>query len=153
MGGVCVAGLGELEKTAPEAASAVRRRAASTVARQAAAFQAGRVGRFESPAEEERFYARFESDPCPALDPDSGACVVYAWRPICCRTYGPSVRIGGDDLPPCPLCFKGASPGAIDAARRTIDVEDQETPLTTRVEALSGHHGMTTVAFAIGGVE
>ena len=98
--------------------------------------------------------AAIATEPCQRVtcNPETGACVVYAWRPICCRTYGPSVRIGGDDLPPCPLCFKGASSEAIEAARRTIDVDDQETPLTTQVETRTGRRGMTTVAFAIGDV-
>ncbi len=144
-------GLRALAETAPRRAAAVRGRAAAAVARQAPAFPAGRVGVFATEAEEERFYEAFASDPCPALDPDSGACAVYAWRPVACRTYGPPVRIGGDDLPPCPLCFKGAAVEEVEAARRTIEVGRVEDPLTDRVERETGRRGMTTIAFAIAG--
>ena len=121
------------------------------MARQAPAFGAGRAGIFATEAEEERFYETFASDPCPALDPDSGACTVYAWRPVACRTYGPPVRMGGDDLPQCPLCFKGAAREETEAARQTIEVSHVEDPLTDRVEQETGRRGMTTIAFAIAG--
>ena len=142
-------GLRALAETEPGRAAAVRRRAAAAVARQAPAFRTGTAGVFATEAEEERFYETFASDPCPALDPDSGACTVYAWRPVACRTYGPPVRIGGDDLPPCPLCFKGAAREEVEAARQTIDVGQVEDPLTDRVERATGRLGMTTIAFAI----
>lgn len=142
-------GLRTLAGTAPATADAVRRRARAAVARQTPAFGAGRAGVFASPAEEKRFYETFASDPCPALDPDTGACAVYAWRPVACRTYGPPVRVDGDDLPPCPLCFKGASPEEVEAARETIDVSAVEDPLTARLEQETGRPGMTTIAFAI----
>ena len=144
-------GLRALAETEPERAAAVRDRAAAAVARQAPAFGGGQAGIFATEAEEERFYETFASDPCPALDPDSGACTVYAWRPVACRTYGPPVRIGGDDLPPCPLCFKGAESADVEEARQTIDVAHVEDPLTDRVEPETGRRGMTTIAFAIGG--
>ena len=142
-------GLRALAETEPERAASVSRRAAVAVARQAPAFGAGRAGIFATEAEEERFYEAFASDPCPALDPDSGACTVYAWRPVACRTYGPPVRMGGDDLPPCPLCFKGATREEVEAARQTIDTGHVEDPLTDRVEQETGRGGMTTIAFAI----
>lgn len=144
-------GLRALAEAEPARAAAVRRRAAAAVARQAPAFGAGRVGVFATEAEEERFYETFASDPCPALDPDSGACTVYAWRPVACRTYGPPVRMAGDDLPPCPLCFKGAAGEEVEAARQTIDVRHVEDPLTDRIEQETGRRGMTTIAFAIAG--
>ena len=142
-------GLRALAETEPGRVAAVRQRATAAVARQAPAFGAGQAGVFDTEAEEERFYETFASDPCPALDPDSGACTVYAWRPVACRTYGPPVRMGGDDLPPCPLCFKGAASAEVEAARQTIDVAHVEDQLTDRIERESGRRGMTTIAFAI----
>ena len=144
-------GLRALAETEPGRAAAVRRRAAAAVARQAPAFRTGTAGVFATEAEEERFYETFASDPCPALDPDSGACTVYAWRPVACRTYGPPVRIGGDDLPPCPLCFKRAGRQEVEAARQTIAVSHVEDPLADRLEQETGRQGMTTIAFAIAG--
>ena len=142
-------GLLALTETEPRVAAAVRDRAAAAATRQAPAFGAGAKGIFATEAEEERFYGTFASDPCPALDPDSGACTVYAWRPVACRTYGPPVRMGGDDLPPCPLCFKRAASEEIETARQTIDVAHVEDALTDRVEQDIGRRGMTTIAFAI----
>ena len=144
-------GLRALAETEPDRAAAVRRRAAAAVARQAPAFGAREMGIFATEAEEERFYQTFASDPCPALDPDSGACTLYAWRPVACRTYGPPVRMHGDDLPPCPLCFKRAAREEIEAARQTIDVGHVQDALTDRVEQETGRRGMTTIAFAIAG--
>ena len=144
-------GLRALAKTEPERADSVRWRAAAAAARQAPAFGVREKGIFATEAEEERFYQTFASDPCPALDPDSGACTLYAWRPVACRTYGPPVRMHGDDLPPCPLCFKRAAREEIEAARQTIDVGHVQDALTDRVEQETGRRGMTTIAFAIAG--
>jgi Fe-S-cluster containining protein len=75
----------------------------------------------------EAFFARHEAVPCPALDPASGGCDLYAWRPVTCRTYGPPVRAGGEDLPPCRLCFAGAAPAEVELCRVDVDpgrVED-----------------------------
>ena len=141
-------GLRALAVTEPGRAAGVHERAAAAVARQAPAFGPGQEGVFATEAEEERFYETFASDPCPALDPDSGACTVYAWRPVACRTYGPPVRMHGDDLPPCPLCFKRAAREEIEAARQTIEAGHVQAPLTDRVERETGRRGMTTIAFA-----
>lgn len=142
-------GLAHLATVEPERAEAVRRRADADARQQARAFPPGRVGTFETEAEEETFYETFASAPCPALDPDSGACLVYQWRPIACRTYGPPIRIAGDDLPHCPLCFTQARDVERATARVTLDVEALETPLTETVERETGRRGMTTVTFAI----
>ena len=142
-------GLEELSRTDPRAAAGIRRRARAAVSEQAGHFP-GEAGVFHDEAEEERFYEAHAEAPCPALDPDSGACQLYPWRPIACRTYGPPIRISGDVLPHCPLCFRGAPPGTVDAARVALDVDEVETPLTEQAERLRGRTGMTTIAFALG---
>ena len=100
-------------------------------------------------AEEERFYTAFEAAPCPALDPNSGACTVYAWRPVVCRTHGPPLRERDGDVAHCPLCFTDATSAEVDAARATLDVADMEAPLSDQVAHETGRRGMTTVTFAI----
>src|SRR4051812_14579993 len=36
---------------------------------------------------------RDEDDaPCPVLDPDTGMCDLYEWRPLTCRTFGPPLH-------------------------------------------------------------
>jgi Fe-S-cluster containining protein len=96
---------------------------------------------------EERFCERFAHLPCPALDPASGRCDLYASRPLSCRTYGPPVRLEGEDLPPCELCFVGSKAADVDAARVSIDVADAEHSLIERVGAPDARG--TLVAFAL----
>jgi Fe-S-cluster containining protein len=51
---------------------------------------------------------------CPALDPSTGRCDVYAWRPMTCRVFGPPVRSvsdsGAEGLGHCDLCFALSAP-------------------------------------------
>jgi Fe-S-cluster containining protein len=97
----------------------------------------------------ERFFARHGALPCPALDPASGLCELYAARPVSCRTFGPPMRIEGTDLPPCGLCFVGAAPAQIEAARTRLDPHALESPLVEEFERRAGAPGETLVAFAL----
>jgi Fe-S-cluster containining protein len=81
------------------------------------------------------YFERHASLPCPALDPATGCCELYSWRPLSCRTFGPPVRIGEADLPPCDLCFQGASPEEIEACRVEPDPEGIEERLIDRFDA------------------
>ena len=69
-------------------------------------------------------------------------------RPIACRMFGPPVRIGTRDLPPCDWCFSGTSQDAGDA-QATVDPEGREDALLTRIEA-AGVRGDTVIALALG---
>jgi Fe-S-cluster containining protein len=62
-----------------------------------------------------------ESEPCPALDPATGTCDLYAWRPITCRTFGPPMRFGDESLAICELCFDGATPEQVAACEVEVD--------------------------------
>ena len=95
--------------------------------------------------DEQDVFERCAALPCPALDPDTGACELYEFRPIACRTYGPPVRIGDEDLPPCELCFRGGSPQEIEACRIEIEDDGIEEIL---LDALSDQED-TLVALAI----
>jgi Fe-S-cluster containining protein len=75
------------------------------------------------------FLARHADRPCPALEPGTGLCLLYDHRPVSCRTFGPPVRIGGADLPPCELCFTGATAAEIAACRVEPDPEGLENRL------------------------
>ena len=114
----------ELAAREPERAAAVRRRAAD-------------------------FPAADDDAPCPALDPESGLCDLYEARPITCRTFGPPVRCGEQDVGVCELCFQGASDEEIAACEVEIDPEDLESRLIGEVEASTGVRGETTVALAL----
>jgi len=76
-------------------------------------------------------------EPCPALDPASGTCDLYASRPITCRLFGPAVSLGGDALGACELCYQGASDEEIASCCVTVDlVEPIDEPDTTVAAAL-----------------
>jgi Fe-S-cluster containining protein len=94
---------------------------------------------------EEAFFAAFEREPCPALDPLAGTCDLYAARPAGCRTFGPPMRIGGDDLAPCALCFTTASPAEVERARATLDVGVLEDEMASELSR-RGEGGDTIVA-------
>ena len=79
-------GLSELELRDRERAARVRERARRAVAE-----------------------AATDDDLCPALDPSTGTCDLYAARPITCRIFGPPVRCGSEAVGVCELCFQGAS--------------------------------------------
>lgn len=96
--------------------------------------------------------ARFEDfandEPCPALDPKTGLCDLYASRPLTCRAFGPPVRTEGG-LGVCELCFQGASEKEIAACEMAVDPDDLEGRI---LEKLAGNHQtlvQTTVTFAL----
>lgn len=126
-------GLCALRKTDPARARRIAERAAGSVRRYATdpAFPGDPVAGTlcDDEPSRERFCSNHVEEPCPALDPESGACDLYAHRPVVCRTFGPPVTILGVELEPCNLCFVGASSFEVDAARVTIDPEDLEGPL------------------------
>src|SRR5579872_3479705 len=92
-------GLAQLEPADPERATRVRDRARLAVEKLAGDFPGDRGSGIlaEDVESEERFATLGEEDRCPALDPDTGMCDLYEFRPITCRTFGPSIRCGGDD--------------------------------------------------------
>jgi Fe-S-cluster containining protein len=149
-------GLEVLRSAAPGAGDAIRERASRAVARLRPNFPGDadtgilREGEWD----EARFAGEFHDLACPVLDPDSGACLLYEHRPVACRTYGLPLRLNGEDLPPCPLCFRGAAAEEIERCRAVMEPEDAGERLTAAVE--SGHkmRGRTVIAFAmLGGSE
>jgi Fe-S-cluster containining protein len=76
-----------------------------------------------------RFFDAFVDVPCRALDPAAGACALYAWRPLSCRSFGLPVRCGSQTLPPCSLNFTAASEGERAEALVQPDPDDHEGEL------------------------
>lgn len=102
------------------------------------------AGRLD-PNEEWRdwFFARWQGRAaCPALDETSGECLLYEHRPVACRLYGHLIQIGETRPGQCHLCFAGAPPAALEAARVRID------PAAVDESSLPGG-GQTLVAFAL----
>jgi len=120
--------LGEgLSSVDPAVAARVRGRARDSVARLERDYPGDTVARVL--AEDEAG----DSEPCPALDPETRTCDLYAWRPITCRTFGPPVRFGGESFAICELCFEGATPEEVAACEVEIDLESLEDASETIV--------------------
>ncbi|PYX36998.1 MAG: zinc/iron-chelating domain-containing protein, partial [Acidobacteria bacterium] len=87
-------------------------------------------------------------EPCPVLDPATGTCDLYDWRPITCRAFGPPVR-SEEGLGVCELCFHGATTEQIAACEMEVDPDDLESKLLRQIEDTGGPSGRTVVAFAV----
>jgi Fe-S-cluster containining protein len=144
-------GMETLRTTDPALAAEIRRRAQSWIDENKAEFpgdtETGLLG--NSDANKARFEDFANEAACPALDPATGRCDVYAFRPMTCRVFGPPVRIdagpeNGEALGHCELCFIGASPAEIAACEMPVPHELEEKLL-----AEIGQEGETLVAFAL----
>ena len=145
-------GLSELESHDPKRAERIRKRARTSIARMAADFpgdpETGILA--EDQGSEERFLDFANDEPCPVLDPETGECELYAWRPLTCRVFGPPVRSGPEGgLGVCELCFQGASPEEVAACEMQVDPDDLEEKLLQEFEKTTGVHGKTVVAFCL----
>jgi Fe-S-cluster containining protein len=88
-------------------------------------------------------YAGGDDEPCPALDPATGLCELYAFRPITCRTFGP-VTHTEDGLGACDLCYAGASDEEMAACAVEADPDNLEPALLAQLPG-----DATTVASAL----
>jgi len=143
-------GLARLAEQDAARAARVRRRARKSALRLAPDFpgdaSTGTLG--EGGDAEERFADFADSEPCPALDPKSRFCDLYAARPLACRTFGQPVRVGAA-VGVCELCFPEAGEEEIAACAAEIDVDALEAPLLGRFEESGGAGGRTIVTFAL----
>jgi Fe-S-cluster containining protein len=139
-------GFNELLSHNPVRAGEVRRRAKEYVARVSSEFPGNSsTGILDRTEEAERCFADFANDePCPALDPSTGTCDLYAARPMTCRVFGPPVR-NPDGLGVCELCFRGASDEQIAACEMKPDPDHLEQNLLDQLD----NPDETIVAFAL----
>jgi Fe-S-cluster containining protein len=138
-------GLAELDTSDPK-------RAQQAVKRLSAAFPGNpQTGILAEDEEAEAAFAEFANDePCPALDPATGACDLYNARPMTCRTFGPPVRSGPEEgLAVCELCYHGATDEQIAACEMQPDPDNLEERLIADAEKQTGKHGNTIVAFCL----
>lgn len=141
-------GLVKLESSDPARAERVRERARQAVARISHGFPGDRVtGLLAEDGPE--FPDSMDEEPCPALDPETGGCDLYAARPITCRTFGPPVRCGEESVGVCELCFQGASDAEIAACKVESDPDGLELRLLEELNHMTGARGETIVAFAL----
>lgn len=142
-------GLNELADRDLERARRLLERAAESLKRTVEYFPGDvETGILDESAEAGEIFEEFANDePCPALDPETMTCDLYAYRPLTCRVYGPPVRTEGG-LGVCELCFTGASADEIVAAEVPVDGEALESALNQELEQAIGG-GKTIVAFAL----
>jgi Fe-S-cluster containining protein len=146
-------GLAELFSRDAARAAAIRARAKAAAACLASDFPGDPASGelWAGDASHESFFRRHETLPCPVLDPETGRCDLYEFRPVSCRTFGPPVRIEGVPLPPCRLCFTGATRRQIESCRVDVDCSQIEDPILDRLRSETGLSGETLVAFALSG--
>jgi Fe-S-cluster containining protein len=137
----------KLRSENPALASELKRRAFTWIGEYGPAFPGdvgtGLIGDTES--DRDRFEEYANEAACPALDPATGRCDVYEWRPMTCRVFGPPVRMGaGDALGHCELCFNGATTDQVAACEMAMP-HDLEQQLIDQVPT----KGETLVAFAL----
>ncbi|HEY3836887.1 MAG TPA: YkgJ family cysteine cluster protein [Bryobacteraceae bacterium] len=135
-------GLRELQHSDPERAARVSDRARQHAARYTPDFPGDPATGILStdPDSQTRFEAFGDDDPCPALDPKTGTCDLYPWRPITCRTFGPSIRLNGDSVDVCELCYQGATDEQILAVQVELNIAGVDG---------AGEDNQTIVAFAL----
>ena len=148
-------GLAELEAREPGRAARIRERAREAVARLSAEYpgdpQTGVLDEAEDDADSKRWDDFANDEPCPVLDPQTGTCELYEWRPVLCRTFGPPVQSdeNENDLTVCDLCFNGATDEEVEACQMHPDPNRLEAELLQEMES-AGATGETIIAFAIG---
>ena len=120
------AGMTELRATNPALAAEIERRSRAWLAEYGSLFPGDRnSGVLGSSVDDQERFDDFADDAaCPALDPATGRCDVYAWRPMTCRVFGPPVRAededGAEGLGHCELCFIGAMPEQVAACEMPV---------------------------------
>ena len=144
------AGMEALRATEPELAAEVAHRADMWIVEHGPEFpgnlETGLLG--DTAEERERFENFANAAACPALDPATGRCDVYSWRPMTCRVFGPPVRMGdGAALAHCELNFVGASEEVVAACEMPL-AYDLEDDLLAEIPSKGG----TVVAFALVGL-
>jgi Fe-S-cluster containining protein len=143
-------GMAALRDEDPALATAIEIRVRAWLAEHGAEFpgdrETGALG--TSVADQARFEDFANDAACPALDPVTGRCDVYQWRPMTCRVFGPPVRAAGENgaegLGHCELCFIGATPEQVAACEMPVPHE-LEAELLDEI----GSKAETVVAFAL----
>src|ERR1051326_4841125 len=147
-------GLNDLESNDPKRAAQVKQRARQAVRRLSADFPGDpKSGILREDEDAEAAFANFADDePCPALDPETGACDLYNARPMTCRTFGPPVRSGPEEgLAVCELCYQGATDEQIAECEMVPDPDNLEERLIAEAEKKTGKRGSTIVAWCLAG--
>ena len=98
--------------------------------------------------DEDRLPESMDPVPCPVLDPQTGRCDLYDWRPIKCRVFGPATCTSDGAIAACELCYVGATQEDFEHCAVEVDPDGIESDLLTRLST-QGYSGTTIVAYAI----
>lgn len=101
--------------------------------------------------ERARNFAGGDSDPCPVLDRATGACLLYEYRPMICRTFGPAVSSGPGAVAVCHLNYVESDPRELLAIAIDPDPEGLEAALLAALDAAQSD-GDFTIAAALSAV-
>jgi len=148
-------GLTSLEQSDPERASRIHTRVAQSLTHLDPWFPGDlTTGILNEDHESAILFEEFANDePCPVLDPDHGTCDLYQSRPILCRTFGPPMRVAGDDgevnLGTCELCFIHATTEEIAACELDPTLPDQLLASNEAFNEAHHLHGQTLIAYAL----
>jgi Fe-S-cluster containining protein len=125
-----------LALTDPAQAAAIVERARRYLAESIPNFPGDQItGILDDGPEAQAAFEDFANDaPCPALNPSSGLCDVYAARPMTCRVFGPPVRSTSaeeaneteEGFSVCELCFTTATPEEIAAAEMIVPHAEEQ---------------------------
>jgi Fe-S-cluster containining protein len=140
-----------LAATPPDVAERIRARALASRERLLSGFPGDpNTGILFTEAHHEETFEEFANDePCPVLDPSTGTCDLYAWRPVQCRTFGPPMRDEDGHLTVCELCFTNASPEEVAHAEMDQGWRPLEDKLIAQAESDLANAGPTLIAFAL----
>lgn len=145
-------GLAELETRDPERAARIRERVLATVTRLSEDYPGDPVSGVLDEDDTDEAAKRWDDfaneEPCPVLDPATGRCELYEFRPVTCRTFGPALKTDGD-LGHCELCFVGATDQEVAAAEMHPDPNNLEAALVEELQKTTGECGETIIAFAL----
>ncbi|MBE7180170.1 MAG: YkgJ family cysteine cluster protein [Terriglobus roseus] len=124
-------GLAALQRTDPARAHRLLQRTGVSVATLTPDFPGNTdTGHLATDEDSQSRFEDFANDePCPVLDPETGTCDLYAYRPMTCRIFGPPIRSEGG-LGICELCFQHASEPEIEAAEMHLPEPVLEQSLT-----------------------
>ena len=139
-------GMEHLRSTNPALAEEIEHRAEAWIDATAAEYPGDPATGVLGNSEEDltRFDDLPEDTPCPALEPATGLCQVYEWRPMTCRVFGPPVRMDTGALGCCELCFTTAEPEETAAGELQVP-HDLESELVDEL----GDATETVVAYAL----
>ncbi len=142
-------GMARLERDDPTRASRLKERIAAARKNLSRGIPGNaKTGVLDETEEGQERFEEFANDaPCPVLDPKTGLCDLYEYRPLTCRAFGPPVR-SGDGLGVCELCFHGATAEEIAACEMKVDPDDLESGLLKQLEKRTDARGQTIVAMA-----